>query len=78
VWYRFAGLEWYLDMVEFAAAFSPRTKAVILNTPHNPTGKVFSREELQEIATVVKAQSNEVVVVCDEVCGCVRVDAWTR
>ena len=59
--------EWYLDMSEFAAAFSPRTKAVILNTPHNPTGKVFSREELEDIACVIRAQPTDVVVVCDEV-----------
>ncbi len=31
---------WQLDMAEFSGAFSSRTKAVILNTPHNPTGKV--------------------------------------
>ncbi|MCX7806257.1 MAG: aminotransferase class I/II-fold pyridoxal phosphate-dependent enzyme [Planctomycetota bacterium] len=43
--------EWTFDRDELARAFSPdRTKAIVINTPHNPTGKVFSREELSFIA----------------------------
>jgi aspartate/methionine/tyrosine aminotransferase len=41
--------DYSIDPGELAAAFSPRTKAIIVNTPHNPTGKVFSREELAAI-----------------------------
>jgi aminotransferase len=41
--------EWRFDESELRAAFSPRTKAIILNTPNNPTGKVFSRRELEFI-----------------------------
>jgi aspartate/methionine/tyrosine aminotransferase len=41
---------WTFDPDELRAAFSDKTKAVILNTPNNPTGKVFTREELQLIA----------------------------
>jgi aminotransferase len=41
--------EWRFDERELRAAFSPRTKAIILNTPNNPTGKVFSRAELEFI-----------------------------
>jgi N-succinyldiaminopimelate aminotransferase len=41
---------WALDPAELEAAFSERTKIVVVNTPHNPTGKVFSREELQVVA----------------------------
>jgi aminotransferase len=37
------------DRAQLAAAFGPATKAIILNTPNNPTGKVFSREELEFI-----------------------------
>lgn len=86
--------EWYLDMAEFAAAFSDRTKVFILNSPQNPTGKasachgcwvlsrtrkschrgflvvacqVFSPAELTEIAAVIKAQPQRVVVISDEV-----------
>ncbi len=42
--------DWTIDPQELAAAFNARTRAVILNTPNNPTGKVFSREELGMIA----------------------------
>src|SRR6202163_4691461 len=40
---------WEFDRQELARAFGPRTKAIIVNTPNNPTGKVFSREELEFI-----------------------------
>jgi aspartate/methionine/tyrosine aminotransferase len=41
--------DWSFDCEELARAFGPRTKAIIVNTPNNPTGKVFSREELEFI-----------------------------
>src|ERR1700686_5086564 len=41
--------DWTYDEKELAAAFCPRTKAIILNTPNNPTGKVFTRAELEFI-----------------------------
>jgi aminotransferase len=41
--------EWVFDERELRAAFGPRTKAIILNTPNNPTGKVFTRAELEFI-----------------------------
>jgi aspartate/methionine/tyrosine aminotransferase len=40
---------WSYDQDELAAAFGPKTKAIILNTPNNPTGKVFTRAELEFI-----------------------------
>jgi aspartate/methionine/tyrosine aminotransferase len=42
--------DWSFDETELRAAFGTRTAAVIVNTPHNPTGKVFGREELAVIA----------------------------
>jgi len=42
--------DWSFDPQELAAAFNERTRAVILNTPNNPTGKVFTRDELEIIA----------------------------
>jgi aspartate/methionine/tyrosine aminotransferase len=42
--------DWSFDPAELAAAFNDNTKAIIINTPNNPTGKVFTREELQTIA----------------------------
>jgi aspartate/methionine/tyrosine aminotransferase len=41
--------DWTFDPAELAAAFGPSTKAIILNTPNNPTGKVFERAELEAI-----------------------------
>jgi aspartate/methionine/tyrosine aminotransferase len=46
------GPDWHLSMEELAAAFNDRTKAIVINTPNNPTGKVFTREELTQIATL--------------------------
>ena len=42
--------DWSFDPAELAAAFNDRTKAIIINTPNNPTGKVFTRAELDAIA----------------------------
>jgi aminotransferase len=44
------GPEWHYSSEELAAAFNEKTKAIIINTPNNPTGKVFTRAELEEIA----------------------------
>ncbi len=41
--------EWSFDPRELRAAFNPKTKAIILNTPNNPTGKVFTRAELEQV-----------------------------
>jgi N-succinyldiaminopimelate aminotransferase len=56
---------WTLPDEALAAAFGPRTKAVLLNTPMNPTGKVFSRAELERIAALVVA--HDAYAICDEV-----------
>jgi aspartate/methionine/tyrosine aminotransferase len=57
--------EWTLDMDELEAAFSPRTKLLVINTPMNPIGKVFSRAELAQIAELV--QKHNVLLLSDEV-----------
>ncbi len=54
-----------VDPEALAAAFSPRTRLVLLNSPHNPTGKVFSREELELVAT--HCRERDVLAVTDEV-----------
>jgi aspartate/methionine/tyrosine aminotransferase len=46
--------DWRFDPDELRRAFSPRTKAIILNSPNNPTGRVFSREELEAIAALCR------------------------
>ena len=53
------------DEAEFRAAVTDRTKLILLNTPHNPTGKVFTAAELQFIAEV--ASEHDLLVVTDEV-----------
>jgi aminotransferase len=42
--------DWSIDPDELRAAITPRTRAIVVNSPHNPTGKVFSRDELMLIA----------------------------
>ncbi|MEQ9144629.1 MAG: aminotransferase [Parvibaculaceae bacterium] len=56
---------WDLDEEALAAAFSDRTKLIVVNTPMNPTGKVFSRAELQAIADL--AIRHDAYVILDEV-----------
>jgi aspartate/methionine/tyrosine aminotransferase len=56
---------WSLDPDELAAAFNTRTRAILINTPHNPTGKVFSRAELEMIAAL--CQKWNAIAVTDEV-----------
>jgi N-succinyldiaminopimelate aminotransferase len=56
---------WSLPRDEVAAAFSPRTKLLVLNSPMNPSGKVFTRDELGFLASLV--QQHDAFAVCDEV-----------
>ncbi len=57
--------DWSFDPAELRAAFSPRTKAIIINTPNNPTGKVFSRTELELIAHL--CQEFDALAITDEI-----------
>ncbi|HWJ53822.1 MAG TPA: pyridoxal phosphate-dependent aminotransferase [Propionibacteriaceae bacterium] len=59
------GPDFRLDHAELAAAFSDRTKALLINSPHNPTGVVLDRADLAEIARL--AVQHDVLVICDEV-----------
>lgn len=59
------GSDWKLDLEEFERAFTDRTKVVIINTPHNPSGKCFTREELQGLADI--CTRHNVLVLADEV-----------
>jgi N-succinyldiaminopimelate aminotransferase len=53
------------DLDELAKAITPRTRLILLNSPHNPTGAVFTRDELAAIAAL--ATQNDLLVVTDEV-----------
>ena len=57
--------DWHFTLDELRAAFSSRTKMLLLNTPHNPTGKVFTRAETEQIAAL--CQEHDVLVIADEV-----------
>jgi aspartate/methionine/tyrosine aminotransferase len=57
--------EWTFDTGELEAAFTNRTRAIILNTPNNPTGKVFTRAELSAIARL--CHKWDVVAISDEI-----------
>jgi aminotransferase len=57
--------DWSIDESELRAAFGPRTRGLVLNTPHNPTGKVFSRAELEVIAELCR--EHDVVVFTDDI-----------
>ena len=57
--------EFAVDPKELRAAFSPRTRAILVNTPHNPTGRVFSREELELIAALCR--EHDAIAITDEV-----------
>jgi aspartate/methionine/tyrosine aminotransferase len=57
--------DWSFDSDALAAAFTEKTKVLILNTPHNPTGKVFSRDDLTQITAL--CQEHDVIAITDEV-----------
>jgi aminotransferase len=57
--------DWRFDPDELSAAFNAKTRAIVINTPHNPTGKVYTREELQVVADL--CQERDVVAITDEI-----------
>jgi len=56
---------WRLDLDELAAKVGPKTKAVVINSPHNPTGGVLLREDLERIAEL--AHQHDFLVISDEI-----------
>lgn len=60
-----SGDGWGFDPAALEAAVGPRTRALVLNSPHNPTGTVFGPSELQAVASV--AREHDLVVISDEV-----------
>jgi aspartate/methionine/tyrosine aminotransferase len=57
--------DWHFDPEELERAFNARTRAIIINTPNNPTGKIFSRQELQSIADLCRKW--DVLAITDEI-----------
>lgn len=69
-WVRLRPPDWQFDPEELRAAFTSRTKAIILNSPNNPTGRVFSQSELELIADL--CQKHNTFVVSDEIYEYIR------
>ena len=57
--------DWRIDREALEAAVGPRTRAIIFNNPHNPTGRLFDADEMEAIASV--AREHELIVIRDEV-----------
>ncbi|HYI22353.1 MAG TPA: aminotransferase class I/II-fold pyridoxal phosphate-dependent enzyme [Candidatus Limnocylindrales bacterium] len=57
--------DWSIDFAELRAAFGPRTRGLVLNSPHNPTGKVFTRAELEAVAAL--CIEHDVIVFTDDI-----------
>jgi N-succinyldiaminopimelate aminotransferase len=65
---------WELPRAALAAAFGPKTKAILLNSPMNPTGKVFTAAELAFIADLLVR--HDAYAICDEVYEHLTYDGW--
>jgi aminotransferase len=70
VWVPLEPPTWEFDPDRLRKAFGPRTKAIILNTPNNPTGKVFRRDELSLIAEL--CQQHDTYAISDEIYEYIR------
>lgn len=68
--------EWSLDMTELSAAITPKTRMLVLNSPHNPVGKVFTRAELQAIGDL--CVQNNIIILSDEVYDSLYYAPFTR
>jgi kynurenine aminotransferase len=68
--------EWTIDFAELEAAISKKTKMIVLNTPHNPIGKVFSKEELLKIGDL--CVKNNIIILSDEVYDRLYYTPFTR
>ena len=68
--------DWHFDPRELESAFNNRTRAIIINTPNNPTGKIFNREELQFIAGL--CQKWDVLAITDEIYEYIVYDGHTH
>lgn len=65
------------DVARIAAAITPRTRAIILNTPNNPTGALYTAETLQAIDALIAAQPNPIVAISDEPYSAIAYDGRT-
>jgi aspartate/methionine/tyrosine aminotransferase len=57
--------DYALDLDQLRSLISPRTRAIVINTPNNPTGRVFSREELEGVAAICR--EHDLLAITDEI-----------
>lgn len=57
--------EFTLDFEQLESKINEKTKMLVINNPHNPTGKLFSRQELEKLAEI--AEKHNLIVIADEV-----------
>lgn len=65
--------DFQLNLNHFETMLTPKTKLLVVNTPHNPTGKVMTKEELRQLSHVL-ARYPDVIVLADEVYECMTYD----
>ncbi|KAI4127037.1 MAG: hypothetical protein LQ338_003406 [Usnochroma carphineum] len=68
--------DWTIDMAELEKAINPKTKMIVINTPHNPVGKIFSRTELQSIGDL--CVKHNILILSDEVYDRLPYTPFTR
>ncbi|KAL9595173.1 MAG: hypothetical protein Q9219_006596 [cf. Caloplaca sp. 3 TL-2023] len=68
--------DWTVDMAELEKAINPKTKMIVINTPHNPVGKIFSKSELQAIGDL--CVKHNILILSDEVYDRLPYTPFTR
>ncbi len=58
--------DWQIDFDDFQKLLSPKTKAVIINSPNNPSGAVYSEATIKQLTDILKAQGRDIFLICDE------------
>ena len=58
--------DWQIDFDDFQRLLNENTKAVIINSPNNPSGAVYSKETIKQLTDILKAQGREIFLICDE------------
>ena len=58
--------DWQIDFDDFQKLLSPKTKAIIINSPNNPSGAVYSQETIKKLTDILKQTGQEIFLICDE------------
>ena len=58
--------DWQIDFDDFQKLLSDKTKAVIINSPNNPSGAIYSKETITKLTDMLKAQGQDIFLICDE------------